>query len=171
MNRTLTAAVALAAGLGLAGLAHAQTNAPTNQPMGASPGAQGTQTMSPSGAGAGAQSQTGRSQNMQQASVSPSEIQQAQQELKAQGLYRGQVDGRNGPETQQAVMAFQRQHGLPETAQLDQQTLSQLNSGGQEQGQQSAPTQQMAPSGSSGTQNTAPQSPPTGTNSGGTMNR
>lgn len=169
MNRTLTAAVALAAGLGLAGMAHAQTNAPTNQPMGASPGAQGTQTMSPSGAGA--QSQAGRNQGMQQASVSPSEIQQAQQELKSQGLYRGQVDGRNGPETQQAVMAFQRQHGLPETAQLDQQTLSQLNSGGQDQGQQSAPAQQMAPSGSSGTQNTAPQSTPTGTNSGGTMNR
>ncbi|HML10804.1 MAG TPA: peptidoglycan-binding domain-containing protein [Stellaceae bacterium] len=167
MYRTLTAAVALAAGLGLAGLAHAQSNAPTNQPM----GAPDTTAMSPSGAaGGGTQPQATRNQNMQQASVSQSEIQQAQQQLKAQGLYRGQVDGVNGPQTQQAVMAFQREHGLPETAQLDQQTLSQLNSGGQQPDQQ-APTQGMTPSSPAGTQNPAQQNGPTGTAPGGTTNR
>lgn len=67
------------------------------------------------------------SMNGQQASQP--EIQQAQQQLKSQGLYRGAVDGVMGPETQTALMAFQREHNLPQTAQLDQQTLSALNGG------------------------------------------
>lgn len=73
-------------------------------------------------------SQANMNQGGQQASQS--EIQQAQQALKSQGLYHGAVDGMMGPETQTALKAFQRQHSLPQSAQLDQQTLDALNSGG-----------------------------------------
>lgn len=169
MQRTLTAAVALAAGLGLAGLAQAQTStnpaSPTGQsspsmsqplpngstgssaapshavaPSGGtaapSPGA-----MNPSasagqpGAAAGnqansASTQPATSMGSKQANMlSQSEIQTAQQELKAQGLYRGAIDGIVGPETQQALSQFQARNGLPQTADLDQQTLDRLNGG------------------------------------------
>ena len=65
---------------------------------------------------------------MQQArqQVSQPQIQEAQQQLKSAGLYRGAVDGVMGPETQTALSQFQREQGLPQTAQLDQQTLSRL---------------------------------------------
>ena len=66
---------------------------------------------------------------MQGQPASPAEVEQAQQQLKSQGLYRGQVDGILGPETQTALMQFQRKEGLPQTAQLDQQTLDRLNGG------------------------------------------
>jgi peptidoglycan hydrolase-like protein with peptidoglycan-binding domain len=54
------------------------------------------------------------------------EIQQAQEELKTQGLYRGQVDGVMGRETRTALSRYQRQQGLPATAQIDDQTYSRL---------------------------------------------
>jgi Putative peptidoglycan binding domain len=162
MNRTLTAAVALATALGMAGLAQAQTTTGTTMPSSpsvqpATPGTQGPNpnmnlpsTNSPSAtqnpaaepgpvthSGQGLQATTQpTNQNMptqpsngmnQTAQATPTEIQQVQQELKAQGLYRGRVDGIMGRGTQTALMAFQREHGLPETAQLDQQTLGQLN--------------------------------------------
>jgi peptidoglycan hydrolase-like protein with peptidoglycan-binding domain len=76
--------------------------------------------------------QADMNQNGQQASQS--EIQQAQQQLKSKGLYHGAVDGVMGPETQTALMAFQRQHSLPQTSQLDQQTLDALNAGGSNAG-------------------------------------
>jgi peptidoglycan hydrolase-like protein with peptidoglycan-binding domain len=167
MYRTLTAAVALAAGLGMAGLAQAQTNSTatpsspmTTAPSASQPGMSGTQNpqpMSVPGSAPGQASTYGTSPqaNMNQMNQGPqgaqqqasqSEIQQAQQQLKSQGLYRGAVDGIMGPETQTAVTAFQRQQGLPQSAQLDQQTLDRLNG--------SAPgTQNMTPS--SATQNPA----------------
>jgi peptidoglycan hydrolase-like protein with peptidoglycan-binding domain len=86
--------------------------------------------------------------------TSPSQVLQAQQELKSQGLYRGAIDGVVGPETQTAVSQFQKQQGLPQTAQLDQQTLDRLNgsNAGAPQGTRTAPM---------GTQNPAMQrSPP-----------
>jgi peptidoglycan hydrolase-like protein with peptidoglycan-binding domain len=195
MNRTLTAAVALAAGLGMAGLAQAQMNGttPTNPSMGpsttTSPGMTGTtsnqnpQTMSaPSATGSystqpQANSQPQMNANMQRASVSQEEIQQAQQQLKSQGLYRGAVDGKMGRGTETAIMAFQRKQGLPETAQLDQQTLSALSGGGQQQ-PGSPSTQGMTPS-YQGTQSPATQNPAgstggsttMGTTPGGTQNR
>ena len=55
-----------------------------------------------------------------------SEVQQAQQQLKQQGLYNGAVDGVVGPETQTALMKFQHEQGLPETAQFDQPTMDRL---------------------------------------------
>lgn len=139
MNRTLTAAVALAAGLGVAGLAHAQSSAnPSAAPDAVSPsgpssrmvapgGTQNPSVSSPSSA-QGPQANSQATHGMPQ-DVSPSQIQQAQQQLKQQGLYGGAVDGIVGPETENALAQFQKQQGLPQTAQLDQQTLKLLANG------------------------------------------
>jgi peptidoglycan hydrolase-like protein with peptidoglycan-binding domain len=180
MNRTLTAAVALAAALGMAGLAQAQTSSTTqSSPLTTSPsasqpgmsgtsGAQNPATMTAPGATgtSGTTPQASTNQNMgaqgnpTQASqpASQSQIQQAQQQLKSAGLYRGSVDGVMGPETQTALMAFQREQGLPQTAQLDQQTMQRLNgsSGG------STTNSGTQPSG------TTPSMAPAGAHSGGT---
>ena len=178
MTRTLTAAVALTAALGMAGLAHAQSSAgPSTQPSTMSPntpsstmtspmtsqsGSPSTATMSTPGAS----TQSPQANAGQSMPASQSEIQQAQQELKSQGLYRGQVDGVMGPETQTALSKFQRQQGLPETAQLDQQTLSRLNGGSNPSsgatqpmsGQSTGTPQSMTPNYPAG----SPQKPSTG---------
>lgn len=169
MNRTLTAAVALAAGLGMAGLAHAQTtsNPAMSQTPGAASATPGMTTQTPSALqnpasmttpGAygtqspQASSSTNEPGSMNQNGGQPSQalIQQAQQQLKSQGLYRGEVDGINGPATEKAVSQFQKQQGLPETAQLDQQTLGRLMGNSDAGG-----TQNTASPGSAGAQNPA----------------
>src|SRR5215469_4647328 len=171
MNRTLTAAVALAAAFGMAGLAQAQTSSSQSSPMTTSPsasqpGMSGTQnpatTAAPGATGTYGSSpqantshmNTGTQGSPTQASepASQSQILQAQQQLKSAGLYRGSVDGMMGPETQTAVMKFQREQGLPETSQLDQQTLDRLSSGGSASPttQRSGSTQSMTPSGTTG---------------------
>lgn len=132
MNRTLTAAVALTAALGMAGLAHAQSStSPSTSPSTMNPSSSSSTMSNPSTSGTQSP-QANMSQEGQQASQQ--EIHQAQQQLKSQGLYRGAVDGVMGPETQTALMTFQRQHSLPQTAQLDQKTLDALNSGGSNSG-------------------------------------
>jgi hypothetical protein len=159
MNRTLTAAVALAAAFGMASLAQAQTSTQsspmTTSPSASQPGMSGTQnpatTIAPGTAsgtapgtapsatgtyGASPQANTNQMNMAPQGSAtragatpaaSQSQIQQAQEQLKSAGLYRGSVDGVMGPETQTALMKFQREQGLPETAQLDQQTTDRLS--------------------------------------------
>jgi hypothetical protein len=181
MKRTLTAAVALTAALGMAGLAHAQSNAnPSASPSTLSPSTPSTTSNPSMTSQSGAQDpalsvpgstpgSTGRygaqnpqanaqsmNPNIQQ--VSASQIEQAQQQLKTAGLYRGEVDGVMGPQTQTALSQFQKQQGLPETAQLDQQTMGQLmsNSGGS----QNSGAPQMTPQSPAGTQNSATQSSP-----------
>lgn len=143
MNRTLTAAVALTAALGMAGLAHAQSStSPSTSPSTMNPSSSSSTMSNPSTSGTQSPTMgtTGSTSSGSQANMqggqqsSQQEIQQAQQQLKSQGLYRGSVDGVMGPETQTALMAFQRQHSLPQTAQLDQQTLDALNSGGSNSG-------------------------------------
>lgn len=83
----------------------------------------------------GTQSTMGTQDTMGNQSASGSssrgELRQAQQQLRAAGLYKGRVDGRMGPATRRAVMAFQQQHNLNATGTLDQQTLSALQNGGQ----------------------------------------
>ena len=172
MNRTLTAAVALAAGLGIAGIAHAQTTTTTpsaqpmspstSQPMSGSastmpnsPAATNPSSMNPSAAtqpnamntpSAASSNSNSFQGGSKQASMSQSDIQQAQQQLKAQGLYRGAVDGILGPQTEQALSQFQQRNGLPQTADLDQQTMTRLMGSGQSQGQvpsQAMPQQNM----------------------------
>jgi peptidoglycan hydrolase-like protein with peptidoglycan-binding domain len=128
MNRSLAAAAALAATLGVAGLAQAQTNpAPTAPSIGAT---STTVNGQPSPAPGGATTTPGprSSQNAAgaQAGVSPAIVEQAQQKLQSQGLYHGPVDGRIGPATQTALSRYQRKEGLPQTAMLDSRTLQHL---------------------------------------------
>jgi len=60
------------------------------------------------------------------ANVSGGEVRQAQQKLQQDHLYRGTIDGRVGPEMQQALQQYQQKNGLPVTATLDQGTLNSL---------------------------------------------
>lgn len=53
-------------------------------------------------------------------------VRQAQQALKHDGLYKGRIDGINGPQTRSAVAQFQKKHGLKQTAQLDPKTMQKL---------------------------------------------
>lgn len=50
-----------------------------------------------------------------------------QETLAEEGLYRGQLDGRWNPELREAVLRYQRRHGLRETAALDPDTLRRLD--------------------------------------------
>jgi len=52
-----------------------------------------------------------------------------QQQLQRMGLYQGEIDGIVGPQTQQAVRYFQQRQGLPQTATVDQQAMSQIMQG------------------------------------------
>lgn len=51
---------------------------------------------------------------------------QVQQRLKDLGLYSGEVDGLAGKLTAEAVVAFQKSKGLPETGKLDAKSLGLL---------------------------------------------
>jgi peptidoglycan hydrolase-like protein with peptidoglycan-binding domain len=55
-------------------------------------------------------------------------VKQAQTALKQKGLYNGPVDGQVGPATRNAIMQFQQQNGLKQSAQLDSSTMSTLQS-------------------------------------------
>ena len=58
-----------------------------------------------------------------------STVQEAQQELKEQGYYFGQVNGDKDADTIAAIRRFQIRSGLPITGELDEQTLRTLRSG------------------------------------------
>jgi peptidoglycan hydrolase-like protein with peptidoglycan-binding domain len=60
------------------------------------------------------------------AQASPDEVTDAQRALRQQGLYKGPVDGKIGPETRTAISRFQKQNGLKQTAQLDEPTMNNL---------------------------------------------
>ena len=62
--------------------------------------------------------------------MAPSTLRQVQTALKHQGLYRGRVDGKWGPNTEHGVLAFQKKNNLQATGQLDEATLSAMNIGG-----------------------------------------
>jgi peptidoglycan hydrolase-like protein with peptidoglycan-binding domain len=50
----------------------------------------------------------------------------AQRALRVQGFYRGEVDGLPGPATQDAIIMYQRETGLPRTGRLDLETLNSM---------------------------------------------
>jgi len=58
-----------------------------------------------------------------------STVQEAQQELKEQGYYFGQINGEKNADTIAAIRRFQIRSGLPVTGELDEQTLRTLHSG------------------------------------------
>jgi len=149
MQRMLTAA-AIVAGFALSttGLALAQSSTmpqsgtpSTVSPQGTTTANPGTTnpgmmpsngTTNPSGT-AGASSLNNPANGMSSADnqaamnpQSPGAIREVQQQLQAQGLYRGAIDGQMGPETRAALSRFQRRNGLPQTAELDQNTMSRL---------------------------------------------
>lgn len=80
------------------------------------------------------------------AATSQSEVKQAQEQLKSEGLYHGKVDGIMGPETKQAVSQYQKKNGLHETATLDQQTLSHLLGQTSGSGSSTSPSSHKTPS-------------------------
>jgi Putative peptidoglycan binding domain len=55
------------------------------------------------------------------------DIRQAQEALKSQGLDPGPIDGVMGPQTRQALRAFQSSNGLKQTGMLDAETKQKLN--------------------------------------------
>ncbi len=73
------------------------------------------------------------------AQTASAEVQQAQQQLRSEGLYNGRVDGVMGPDTTQALRQYQQRHGLKETGNLDQETLAGLT------GKQAPPAASGAP--------------------------
>ncbi|HEY3918999.1 MAG TPA: peptidoglycan-binding domain-containing protein [Stellaceae bacterium] len=141
MKRLLLATSMLALGLG--GAAFAQTGAGS-----AGAGSMGSSGASPSysapsnsaggstmndqnvnGSGANGGPMASNDSGNARAGNSSDQVKQAQEALQTQGLYRGQVDGKWGPQTRQAVAQFQKQKGLKQTAQLDQQTMNDLQNG------------------------------------------
>jgi len=64
------------------------------------------------------------------ARMASNEVRQAQQKLKDDGDYTGQIDGLAGPQTHQAVMAYQKKNNLKVTGRLDRQTREKLGLGG-----------------------------------------
>jgi peptidoglycan hydrolase-like protein with peptidoglycan-binding domain len=57
-------------------------------------------------------------------------VRDAQLKLQRDGFYNGPIDGIVGPETERALTAYQRRHGLQETASLDDATLRRMNLAG-----------------------------------------
>ena len=150
MNRTLTAAVALAAGLGMAGLAHAQNYqtpgkpsaglqaAPSQATSPAQPSSSNPYSSAPVTGTPQAAAQPGPQTNMpasKQAAMQGHErgmmrhstVAEAQKELKSQGFYNGRIDGITGPETKNALSEFQQKNGLRKSAMLDRETRDHLN--------------------------------------------
>jgi peptidoglycan hydrolase-like protein with peptidoglycan-binding domain len=76
--------------------------------------------------------------------VPETQVKQAQQQLKAAGLYKGAVDGKMGTDTQQAIEQFQQAHGLVATGTLDEQTMAALQSNTGRAGSSASP---LTPSG------------------------
>ena len=62
-----------------------------------------------------------------QLALADSTVQQAQEELKAQGYYFGQIDGDKNADTIAAIRRFQIRNGLQVTGELDQETLRALH--------------------------------------------
>ena len=203
MKHSLTAVLAIVSAAGLAGIAQAQTTAePAAAPAPAAettaPSTQSQSSTAPATPTA-AQSTTATAAptaapkaapqaNMQQSSandfwsrnLSQDEVRQAQQQLAAQGLYRGPVDGLAGAEMQRALIRFQQQNGLRQTATLDRDTMSRLANNapanapanatgaganmpatGPAVGTSTPPAGTNAPSGAGGNSTTAPAAPTT----------
>ena len=61
-----------------------------------------------------------------QTGSSGTEVEEIQRVLKDRGLFTGEITGYYGAQTAQAVSAFQRQQGLPETGIADEATLKRM---------------------------------------------
>lgn len=70
-------------------------------------------------------SQTGQ-QSTNESNLDRDQVKQVQEALNQKGFKSGQADGKMGPETKDALQAFQQKQGLQATGQPDQQTLAAL---------------------------------------------
>jgi peptidoglycan hydrolase-like protein with peptidoglycan-binding domain len=178
MQRSLTAFIALAAAAGFIGLAQAQTTSTTTMPSATAPSTQATPpsattpttpsaapanpSMAPANPSAARPAPQASAQQPAEGNgfwsrnISQDEVRQAQQNLQAQGLYRGPVDGKVGSQMERALAQFQRQHGLRQTGTLDEQTMSQLGGAGPAIGSSMPPAGSTAPAATA----TAPTSAP-----------
>src|SRR5205814_1379810 len=151
MKRTLTAVIALAAATGFAGLVQAQTTtnttatpsatAPSTQATAPSATAPGTTaatnpsaapanpSMTPNAAPQASMQQPASGNSFWSRNISEDEVRQTQQQLQAQGLYKGPIDGKVGSEMQRALARYQQQNGLRQTGTLDEQTVARIGGG------------------------------------------
>jgi peptidoglycan hydrolase-like protein with peptidoglycan-binding domain len=81
------------------------------------------------------------------ASAGAGDVRQAQQALKAAGHDPGRIDGVMGPQTTAALKAYQTQHGLTATGQLDAPTLARLGRGGNAAAGDARPAPSSTPTG------------------------
>jgi peptidoglycan hydrolase-like protein with peptidoglycan-binding domain len=79
----------------------------------------------PVGSSGGAQLRGGSASSMAM-DLSPAEIRQIQIVLEQKGFNIGTIDGRLGPRTKEALIAFQRQQGFQATGVIDHQTVAAL---------------------------------------------
>jgi hypothetical protein len=82
------------------------------------------------------------SRGMRGSKAGKMQVRHIQEALKAQGHDPGPVDGMMGPQTQEAIRAYQRAQNLTETGRLDAQTSEKLGIGS------GSPSSSSAPSGS-----------------------
>jgi peptidoglycan hydrolase-like protein with peptidoglycan-binding domain len=108
MKYAIGTVAAVALGLSMAVSAQAQT---PQHPMNSSP----SMTTAPS-----PQARNGHAISQKE------KIKQAQQALKAEGLYKGKVDGIWGSGSRQALMQFEKHNNLPATGKLDSRTFAAL---------------------------------------------
>jgi peptidoglycan hydrolase-like protein with peptidoglycan-binding domain len=136
-----------AAVLSFAGAAVAAGNGPTSSSTpagtqsyssGQSQSAQSPSSPTSSNTPAQQGDQSGASSTQAQNSQSVRDVQQA---LKRKGFEVGAIDGQMGPETQTALREFQQSQGLPQSGNLDQQTLSALGVSAQGPSSQSSSVQ------------------------------
>ncbi|HJU18225.1 MAG TPA: peptidoglycan-binding domain-containing protein [Stellaceae bacterium] len=111
----LATASVLALGLAGAGAGYAQTTSPSTTPPSSTTGSS-TATMPQQ-----TQNET------TPGTLSEEQIKDVQQKLKSAGLYNGPIDGQMGPQTKEAITNFQKQKGLEQTGNVDQQTMAALN--------------------------------------------
>lgn len=70
---------------------------------------------------------TTKPQDQTAVAASSAEIRTAQRDLKTHGFNTGPVDGVMGPKTKGAIERFQAKKGLPQTGELDSETMKQLS--------------------------------------------
>src|SRR5213594_3772587 len=97
-----------------------------------------------------------------QLALADSTVQQAQEELKEQGYYFGQINGDKNADTIAAIRRFQIRNGLQVTGELDQETLRALHAASSSSTATATPvppSQNLEGSGNT-TERVAPATPP-----------
>ena len=97
-----------------------------------------------------------------QLALADSTVQQAQEELKAQGYYFGQIDGDKNADTIAAIRRFQIRSGLQVTGELNEETLRALHADSASSTAATTPTPQPQnlEGSENGTERVAPAPPP-----------